>query len=351
MGVEQLKQDIRQKNFRPVYLLWGDERYLLQQTVSDLETALAPGGEAALNLERLDGDAAQPEDVVMAATTTSFFYERKLVIVKNAPWFSIKRKAGAANGEESAGATGNADCLLSYLAQPEESTCLVFILPEGENAAKTLKTVKAVQKVGDLVQFQPLKDESLQMWLRQAFRDRGQKLTLEAGRELVARSGNDLTLLSAEIEKISSYAQGRSEITAADIQAVGSTNVQATLFQLVDAAVAGNAKRSKECLEDILLKEGPYGVIPILAGRFRFMLLILDMKKHGRGLSEIMRETKQRSEWYVEKTLRQAQTLGVERLKTALRILLQADVKTKRGLTEIEDALDLALLQICALIR
>lgn len=79
------------------------------------------------------------------------------------------------------------------------------------------------------------------------------------------------------------------------------------------------------------------------------MLLVLDMRSHGYGNTEIMKETGRHSAWFIDKAYRQGQTFGPDAIKKVLQILLQADYKTKRGITNIESALDLAILQICAL--
>ena len=342
----KLWQAIAEKQWRPVYLFWGSEQYLISESLARLEAAIAPAGDASFNLEKLDARECTAHQVVLSAGTTSFFSTQKLVVVQRAPWFSLSKK-----GAENEGERGKAESsiILDYLAHPVPETCLVFVVGPEEKISKTLKTTKALAKVGEIIEFAPMQGEALQIWLKQAFQAKGQKLQSAAGSELVARSGNDLTLLAGEVEKISTYADGRDTVTVADVQAVGSTNVQTTIFNFIDAVAQSNVLKSRYFLEDILLKEGPYGIIPLLAGHFRFMLLVLDMRSHGYGNTEIMKETGRNSSWFIDKSYRQGQTFGADAIKKVLQILLQADYKAKRGITNMESALDLAILQICAL--
>ncbi len=344
----KLWQEIAAGKFRPLYLFYGAERYLLEETVAKLTAAIAPGGDSAFNLEKLDGQETTAAQVILAAGTASFFAENKLVIVKNAPWFSLNKKNPEGVEEKN---KGDGAVLLEYLTHPVTSTCLVFILASEEKPNKTLKTVKTLLKTGEMVEFAPVQGEALQMWLKDAFRSRGQNLHGQAGFELVARSGNDLTFLAGEVEKISTYAGSHKTITLEDVQAIASVNIQTTIFNFIDAVAQSDVVKSRYCLEDILLKEGPYSIIPILAGHFRFMLLVQDMKSQGYGNSEIMKATGRSSAWFIDKVYRQAASLGSEGIKKVLQILLQADYKSKRGITGIEAALDLALLQICALTK
>jgi len=342
----KLWQEIEAGAFKPLYLFYGVERYLLEETVAKLTATIAPGGDNAFNLEKLDGRESTAAQVILAAGTASFFAENKLVIVKDAPWFSVNKKNPEGDEEK---VKGDSAVLLEYLAHPIDATCLIFILPPDEKANKTLKTVKTLAKTGEIVEFTPIQGEALQMWLKRAFLTHEQTLQTQAGVELVARSGNDLTLLAGEVEKISTYAGTRKTITVQDIQDVSSVNIQTTIFNFIDAVAQSDVVKSRYCLEDILLKEGPYGIIPILAGHFRFMLLVLDMKNQGYGNTEILKATGRNSSWFIDKVHRQGMKLGSENIKKVLQILLQADYKSKRGIAGIEAALDLALLQICAL--
>ena len=43
--MKNLQEDIRNQNFKKVYLLFGEEKYLLQQYKTKLEKALVPEGD------------------------------------------------------------------------------------------------------------------------------------------------------------------------------------------------------------------------------------------------------------------------------------------------------------------
>jgi DNA polymerase-3 subunit delta len=84
--------------------------------------------------------------------------------------------------------------------------------------------------------------------------------------------------LAGELEKLFLYVGTRRDITAADVRAICSATRQAIIWELVDAVAARQLPRALVALENLLGHgEQPIGVIALLAGQFRLMILARDL--------------------------------------------------------------------------
>lgn len=165
-------------------------------------------------------------------------------------------------------------------------------------------------------------------WVMDETNHRQGTISRSAARALLARTGPDLQLLSTEIDKLLSY---NAQITEESVTELATNSVQANVFQLVDAVVTGNTKRSLETAS--LLYTGasafPY-IIQMLARQYRYLFQIVFLKKQGFGASEISERLKLHS-YAFEIMWKQANNLDVAKCAVALQNLAEADYKFKTG--------------------
>jgi DNA polymerase III delta subunit len=95
----QVLEQIKRRQFRPVYLFFGPERYLLDELAAALKVALADEVNAGFDYDLLDGETSSLSAVLNLANTPPWLAERRLVLVKNAPWFRGNKKSKADNEE------------------------------------------------------------------------------------------------------------------------------------------------------------------------------------------------------------------------------------------------------------
>ena len=102
--VQDIQQQIKHGEIAPVYVFCGKETYLLESALQQLVDAIAPGGENAFNLERVNGAETNLREIVNLANMLPFFAQRKLLIVEDAPWFgSGKQESSQQETEKTQG--------------------------------------------------------------------------------------------------------------------------------------------------------------------------------------------------------------------------------------------------------
>ena len=95
----QVLEQIKQQQFHPVYLFFGPERYLLDELAAALKAALFDEVNAEFDYDLLDGETSSLSAVLNLANTPPWVAERRLVLVKNVPWFRGNKKSKADNEE------------------------------------------------------------------------------------------------------------------------------------------------------------------------------------------------------------------------------------------------------------
>ena len=114
-------QDIKRKKFAPLYLLYGEEKFLIEET-KNLIIQEALGEDAIdLNLNTYDMEEVPVEVAVEDCETIPFFGERKVVIIQN-PFFLTAEK-----GKEKV--EHNVQTLEQYIGNPVSTTILIIVAP------------------------------------------------------------------------------------------------------------------------------------------------------------------------------------------------------------------------------
>ena len=83
--MEKLRQDIRANQFERVYLLYGEERYLVQMYKNQLKKAII--GDDTMNLNQYTGKGLPVQEVENAVMTMPFFADRRLVLLEDTGLF------------------------------------------------------------------------------------------------------------------------------------------------------------------------------------------------------------------------------------------------------------------------
>ena len=83
--MQVLNQDIKNREFKQVYLLFGDEPYLISNYKKKLREAIA--GDDTMNFNYFEGKNPDVKEIISLADTMPFFAERRLIMVDGSGFF------------------------------------------------------------------------------------------------------------------------------------------------------------------------------------------------------------------------------------------------------------------------
>src|SRR5690242_2777893 len=184
MSVEKIIKDWKNRLFKPVYWLEGEEEYFIDKAIDYAEHHILPESEAAFNLSIFYGKDANWADVLNACRRYPMFAERQVVLLKEAQQMRDIEK------------------LEPYIDNPLVSTVFIVSYKDKKLDARK-KFTKLVKEKGELVTTKKLYEKDLPVWTQDLIQSKGYSISPKAVAILVDHIGNDLTRIENEIEKIS----------------------------------------------------------------------------------------------------------------------------------------------------
>jgi DNA polymerase-3 subunit delta len=274
-------------------------------------------------VERLDGEEADYQRLQESLTSLPFLATRKLVVL---------RRPGA-NKEF----TEHAEELLAGLP---DSTDVVIIEPKLD---KRLAYYKLLKGKTDFREFKELDVAGLARWAATAAGKQGGKISSADANYLVQRVGANQRLVANELEKLLLY---DAHITRQNIELLTEATPQSTIFELLEAAFAGNTKRTMQLYqEQRILKVEPPQIVAMLAWQLHVLSLIKAARE--RSADAIAAEAKI-SPYVVKRSQAIARKLTLAELKTLVSDLLNIDVRSKSSALDADEALQNYLLKLAS---
>ena len=85
--MHKIKDDIKNRKFEKVYLLFGEENYLKKNIINELKKALIPETAEIMNLDIFNEKKLESKKISDACETLPFMNDFRLVIVKDSELF------------------------------------------------------------------------------------------------------------------------------------------------------------------------------------------------------------------------------------------------------------------------
>lgn len=324
--MQRINNDIKSGQFQPVYLLYGEERYLKRQYRDKLKNALCAPDDN-MNNHFYDGKGISVGEIIDLAETLPFLAQHRVIFMDNSGLF----KSG---GEQMA----------EYLGVQNESTVLIFTETEVD---KRSKLFKAVQAHGCAVEFTQQDENTLKRWVAGVLGREGKKITESTALLLLNKTGTDMENINMELEKLICYCMDKEVVEPQDVEAVCTTRVSNHIFDMV-AAIA--EKRQKDALElyyDLLtLKEPPMRILFLIARQCNMLLQAKAMKNKGLSNKEIASGLGV-PPFAVNKYLNQASRFKASVLRQALVKCVETEEAVKTG--RMNDVMSVEILIVSVL--
>ncbi len=325
--MKTIDNDIKMGQLKNVYLLYGTEDYLKRQYRDKLKHALVEPDDT-MNFSAYEGKDINPKELIDLSETLPFFKEKRMILVENSGFFK-----------------NSCDDLAEYMSQVPESTCFVFV---EEEVDKRSKLFKAASRAGSAVEFETPKEDMLIRWILGRIQREGKKITQSVMQLFLSKTGSDMENIDKELEKLICYTLDKTEISAADVEAICTGQTENKIFEMIDAISAKNQKKALDLYYDLLaLKEAPMRILFLIARQFQNLLLIKGMSAKGYPAVSIAKTAGMPS-FAVQKNLRQAGAFKINQLKEAIEDCGQAEEDVKTGRMADQLAVELLIVKYSA---
>lgn len=232
MNISDLVKDLKNRKFKPVYLLHGEESYYIDQISDYIEENVLTDAEKSFNQSIFYGKDSDIMSILNAAKRYPMMSEYQVVLVKEAQELKW--------GKEGDDDKKSTDPLLNYFENPLQSTILVFCFRNGK-FDKRKKIYKAIEKKGIVFESATIYDNKVPGWIEGFVREKGYSIQAQASALMAEYLGNDLSKVANELEKLMlNVRQGR-EITTDDVQNNIGISKEYNVFELQNAIARKDA--------------------------------------------------------------------------------------------------------------
>jgi DNA polymerase III subunit delta len=225
MTAEDILKDLKNRKYKPLYLLHGEEPYFIDQVSNFTEHQLLPEAEKGFNQTVLYGKDTEVMTVLNAAKRYPMMAEYQVVLVKEAQ----DMKWGRDDDDKK-----SINPLLNYLENPLPSTILVFCYKYGK-FDKRKKTYKAIERNGVIFESTPLYDSKIAGWIEAFIAGKKYKIDPQASAMLAEYLGNDLSKIANEMEKLMLNVPAGQTITMQHVQDNIGISKEYNVFELQSA--------------------------------------------------------------------------------------------------------------------
>lgn len=319
--MKNIKEDIKKKEFKRVYLLYGTEEYLKQLYKNKLKEAVLSGSDA-MNLAEYSGKGINEKEVREFADTMPFFADYHILVLENTGWFKAS--------------TDFAD----YVPEIPETAVLVFVETEVDKRSRMYKAVKAQ---GYVCEMNGMTEQELKLWVASILKKEERKITEATVEFFLEQVGTDMLKLKNELEKLICYTMGREMVTIEDIQEVCSGQLTNRIFAMTDALAQGRKKQALDLYYDLIaLQEKPLGILYMIQRQFHFLLIVKEMRKNRTEKGAIASALGV-PPFAAAKYMTQADRFPMEELKKMLDYSLTLEEEVKTGRLKEQLAVELLL--------
>jgi DNA polymerase-3 subunit delta len=271
---KDLTQSLKQGKIEPVYFLFGPEAYLRDEAARAIadealrNTLLREFNESSFNLLTDDVGSA-----VAIAEQLPMMSDRRVVHIRNS---GKLREA-------------DEEVMVKYLALPVETTVLIFAADDLDKRKKLAKSLMA----GAAFEFQPLKPNDLQTWIKSYLKKIKVEIEPRAGHRIMEIVRSDLHTVTNELNKLAASSLPSGRITTEMVDALISRSREHMNWELSDHLVSGNRTAALKTVRD-LLDDGvePVLLIGLIAGTYRRMALANSLLMQGAAPAKIFSEVR-----------------------------------------------------------
>jgi|CXWL01.1.fsa_nt_gi DNA polymerase-3 subunit delta len=327
MKVTDLVRSLQRQPPGPLYVVVGEEDYLRDQAVATLKHAVLGGdpttGETAggadgtggldsFNYDLIYADETDAQEILARAGEIPVFAQRRLLLVRQAD------KLTARDG----------DILLPYLKSPCDSTTLVFVAGKLDGR---LKFSQALKTHAVTVECTSPPDTQLTEWIKAEAKVLNLQVSDDAVMMLKETAGGLLSLIRREMEKLASYVQPGTPVSAADVELVRGTQPGASIFDLASAIGRGTPAEALRILaRNLEAGEAPVRLLGSLVWQYRRIWKAKDLVGRKASESELIRACGL-PPYRLKAFLAELKYYSDTHLQTAFDLFLKTDSRLKGG--------------------
>ncbi|ADL43007.1 DNA polymerase III, delta subunit [Caldicellulosiruptor obsidiansis OB47] len=325
--IKELNSQLLKKDFKKIYLFYGQEIFLIDEYTRRFSYAIVGGN--LNNIVKFDGETANYNDIINEMFSISFDLEPKVLIFKN--FFKY------ASTNSSLNLSAIIDNLKNFKS---DSTYIIF----KEYEAKENKFFSALKQIAYSAEFVQPSMPDLVKWVQNVMSKEGKAISENMAQEIILHYNKDMMLIYNHLQVLISYLGKRSKVTHDDILKTLTDNPQDHIFQMLDAFATKDTEGGYKYLRELYqLRTSVSKILALILRHFKILGMLKEMQETNK--KQIAKQLGI-LEFFVDKYKKQAESLTLDKIKSIIQKTIEYEYMIKKGQIDDETALEMLLYQI-----
>ena len=340
MTIENLEKELSLKKLNSLYLLYGEELFLLESNLKKIKTLF---GECVKGINYILIDEQNVQEIISDIETPSFGYEKKLIIARNTGLF---RKEGK---KKTGDISKIKDKLIQYIDENikiiNESVVLVFVEEEADSKSELFKTI---EKNGIVCKFDFQKPIQIEQRIKSICNSYKVQIDSSTIKYFIECCGTNMQDLINEIRKLIEYAGENGTIKKEDIDKVSIKKLESVIFDLTDDLGKKDIIGALQVLQNLIYAKEPLAKILItLYNHFKKIYITKIALNTNKDLVSSL-NLKPNQMFLTTKYKVQSKYFSEEDLRNILKELCNLDYNFKNGKIDLQVGMETILCRYCS---
>lgn len=330
--VENLEKELKNGNVSSLYLLYGEELFLLESALKKIKSLF---GASIKGINFITIDETNYNELISDIETPSFGYEKKLIIARNT---GILKKEGKRKNPEMQSLKAN---LSKYIEENikiiKSSIVLVFVEEEIDNKQELYKVI---EKFGTVCKFDYQKPIQIAKRIKTICKQYQVEIDDDTITYFIECCGTNMQDLINEIRKLIEYVSERGKIEKKDIDKLSTKKLESIIFDLTDNLGKKDIAKALEILQNLIYTKEPLQKILVtLYNHFKKLYIVTVATKNNKDIAKSL-NLKPNQTFLVNKYKLQTRYFSKNELRNILQSLIDLDYNYKNGLIDLQIGLE-----------
>ncbi len=340
MTVESLEKQLNNKQLDSIYLFYGEELYLLENSVKKIKNLF---GECVKGINYIVIDEQNIAEIISDIETPSFGYNKKLIIAKNTG--ILKKEGKRKNTELSKLRDRISDYLKENIDIVKECVVIVFIEDDVDTKQELYKTI---EKNGVVCKFDFQKPLQIEQRLKNICNIYQVNINSATIQYLIECCGTNMQDLINEIRKLIEYAGKGGTIQKEDIDKLSIKKIESVIFDLTDNVGKKDIIKALQVMQNLIYAKEPLPKILVtIYNHFKKLYFTKISIKNNKDLVQSL-NLKPNQVFLTNKYKNQARLFKETELRQMLQDLIDLDYNFKNGKIDLQIGIETILCKYCS---
>lgn len=318
----EFKKNISLKNFKNVYFIYGEEKYLVKHYSKSLIEKIVGKKPSDFNFQQIK-NTDKIDDIIQSAEMLPLGIDMKCVFVSDYDVNSLSES--------------DFKKIMEFISDIPPACTVIFslstlIFDTKKISSKWKKFMDIIDKFGIILVCDKRTDTALEKQLVSWAEKVGVKMYPNVANKLIKMCGTDLLMLRNELEKLCAYS-GYTEVTADMVADISTKNLETNIFRLSTAIFTGNSNLAFEII-DILFyqREKAVSILAVLSLAYIDIYRVRVAYESGKNINEIsnfFKEYKGNSSFRLKNAEKISSKISTTALRKSIHCIVQADTTLK----------------------